>query len=314
MTLPISRRLARMRLAALALLALPPAHAFAPFAGFLAHFGGAGSLVAYPNSTQVLPAIGNATTGQALYGHVAVYLPSSEQLLLIGGQIGESGTVITKEIRTFNLYSELLYGPRPTSVIPDNPSLDPYLSSTLPPHAWAAATVDTQERVWLIGGLTQDCRIDGAAYVLDAGGEGWTSPVASPRAPPRRRQAAAVAVLNATTHLDDIYVFGGIAEAWTCAGETIGYLGMDRWSTASTEVESIPWATPESATSRYEPPVSDYTASLLGDGASIAVVGGQTTDGVLAHMDEVLVFGTKKRAWSLQVSDARSKYLADLRR
>lgn len=259
-----------------------------------------GTIPSYSNSTTLFPTTVNATNNAGRYGHAAVLLASSHQLLFIGGQLGDNGTTITSEVLAYDYTSAFLWGARPTSIIPDNPAPVPYLSTGLPPHAWSASALDASNRTWLMGGVTANCEVDGIAYVL--GGEGWTVPVVTPRLPPRRRQSSAVAVANVTTGGDDLWVFGGIAETYTCSEETIGYIGIDRWDTVGNTVETMKWDTPAKGTKMFQAPVGDYTATLLGDGRRIVVVGGQTSTGTLVDMGTVLVFDTLLRNWTSAVS------------
>ncbi|KAL8291520.1 hypothetical protein RQP46_002498 [Phenoliferia psychrophenolica] len=274
----------------------------------------------YSNSSQAIPTISNSTTAnEGRYGHSAVYLAASNSVLFIGGQVGDNGTVVTADVLQFELESAFLWGKRPLSAIPDNPRASPLLEAGLPPHAWAAAALDAANRTWLIGGVTQNCETDGIAYTLTVATEGaqkgWASERVSPWAPPRRRQAQAVSVLNSTTNGADLYVFGGIAERYTCSEETIGYFGIDRWDTVHGTVETLPWNAPAGWTGAFDPPVSDYTATLLQDKSSIVLVGGQTAAGDLVGMGSVQVFNTGLRSWlsvntTGSVPDARMGHVA----
>lgn len=267
----------------------------------------------YSNSSQAVPTISNSTTTNVgRYGHSAVFLDATNTLLFIGGQVGDNGTVVTADVLQFDLSSAFLWGPRPLSAIPDNPASAPLLEAGLPPHAWAAAALDAANTTWLIGGVTQNCEADGIAYTLAASGsgaqKGWTSPRVSPHAPPRRRQAQAVPVFNRTTSGADLYVFGGIAERYTCSEETIGYFGIDRWDTVGGTVETLPWNDPANWPGKtYDPPVSDYTATLLADKASIVIIGGQTAAGDLVGMGSVQVFNTSLRSWLSKVRPHASR-------
>lgn len=271
--------------------------------------------VAYSNASHSLPSVVDATN-QGRYGHSAVYLPPpTNELLLIGGQVGDSGsgTQITNEVLRFRVASSFLWGDRPMSAIPDNPAKDAALAKGLPATAWGAATVDAQGRTWVVGGVTEDCDKDAIAHVLarttnssSSSASAWTVPALSPRYPPRRRQASALAVANATTGGTDVWVFGGIADQFTCSSETIGYAGIDRYDTVSGIVESMPWDAPGTVPpSEWEPPVSDYAAVVLDDAAGAAVgvlvIGGQGSDGHLADTAEVLNFDLASRAWFQQV-------------
>lgn len=259
----------------------------------------------YSNSTKIFPTIANlssssssSTVLQGRYGHSTTYLASSNQLYFIGGQFGDTGTQISNQILVFNLNQDY-----PAS---SNPRVDPIVSLLLPPNAWGAITTDTAQRIWSIGGITQNCEKDSIAYVL--AGEAWIAVRATPHPPPRRRQAQGVTVRNTVSKLDEIWVFGGIAEPFTCSLETIGYLGYDRWSvgkvsesSATMIVESSEWIAPVGTVEHYSPPVSDFTATLLQDGSNIVVIGGQSSDGVLLSMKQILVFDTTSGVWSLQV-------------
>ena len=266
--------------------------------------------VTYSNASSSLPTVVDTTPAQGRYGHSAVYLPPpANELLLIGGQVGEADTAITSDVLRFRLASSLVWAAdRPLSSIPDNPLKNASLAAGLPASAWGAAAVDAQGRAWLIGGVTADCDKDAIAHVLStvpassSSSSSWTVPALSPRYPPRRRQASALAVANSTTGGTDVWVLGGIADSWTCSTDTIGYAGVDRYDTASGLVESLPWNAPGGVDpAEWEPPVSDYAAVVLGGGVGILVVGGQGSDGHLADMADVLNFDVATRSWTQQV-------------
>ncbi|GAA5862080.1 hypothetical protein JCM3774_006166 [Rhodotorula dairenensis] len=263
----------------------------------------------YSNSTAARPTVVSSQPHLARYGHSAVYLPPpTNSLLLIGGQVGTEGTAITNEVLHFRLASTFLWGDdRPAdSAIPDNPAVDPTLSSGLPPSAWSAAAVDPDTAsTWFFGGVTPDCETDSLVHTLASSlATGWTPADVTPRAPPRRRQATAIPVTNATTSGTDIWVLGGIADEFTCSVDTIGYVGLDRYDTLIGSVESMPWDVPAAVgeSTKWAPPVSDYSATLLNDGASIAVIGGQTAMGDLVHLDEILVFDVNTREWAQEAT------------
>lgn len=264
----------------------------------------------YTNETAAQPTVVSSQPHLGRYGHSAVYLPPPfNSLLLIGGQIGTNGTAITSDVLQFSVASTFLWGDdRPAdSAIPDNPAVNPSLSSGLPASAWAATAVDPHTAsTWLIGGVTPDCETDSLVHTLVAAASspssGWTTASVTPRAPPRRRQATAIPVANATTGGTDIWVLGGIADRYTCSVDTIGYVGLDRYDTTLGTVESLAWTAPAGVDSvEWAAPVSDYAATLLADGASIAVVGGQTALGELVSLDQVLLFDVKTRTWTQKV-------------
>lgn len=264
------------------------------------------ALPVYSNSTKIFPTVVPSTNLSLVdstlgrYGHSAVFMASSNRLFFIGGQLGDVGTTITNQVLVFTLGDPFLWGNRSVSVIPNNPLSDLALANGLPAQAWSAAVVDRTQRIWMMGGIVTNCVMDSIAYVLD--GEAWVTSIPVPSSPPRRRQAQSVVVKNNT--VDDIWVFGGIAEPFTCSLETIGYLGYDRWSTGvnnQSTVESLEWTNPAGVNKSYAPPVSDFTATLLNDSRRIVFLGGQTAEGLLLGLGQILVFDVVSRVWTLQV-------------
>lgn len=229
---------------------------------------------------------GGLVTGR--YGHAAVYLPSQNQVLFIGGQIGSRGLYITNDVLSYNLSasSRSLSSSHHHSfaVPPDdsgsttstdsrrprrpNPALLPDLSANLPPNAWAAAAYEGQKdddggggAVWMYGGVTQDCTNDAAAYVLNLNDSLWTavenvsSVTHRAASPPRRRQAQAVHMLDTAT----TYIFGGIAEPHTCSLDTVAYLAMDVWAYP---VDSTTNATGKGDSTRSHPTIDHIVQTL----------------------------------------------------
>ncbi|GAA5980946.1 hypothetical protein JCM11641_005494 [Rhodosporidiobolus odoratus] len=254
------------------------------------------------------------SSSQGRYGHSALYLPPPvNQLLLLGGQLDNTDTdsssssnttapELSSSVLTFNLGSTFLWGNRPVSAIPDNPRSDPTYSTSFPGGAFGAAAVAGNGSLWYIGGIaTQPC--DSATTfpaLVFTQGANWTQPESSPRIPPRRRQASAVSVKNATTGGVDVWVFGGIAEQYTCSsdGSTVAYAGVDRYDTLSGTVETMAWSAPVNASQVWDAPVSDYSATWVEELGEVVVVGGQTAQGVLAPMDAVLRFEVATRTWA----------------
>lgn len=251
------------------------------------------------------------------YGHAAVYQQYRNRVLFIGGQIGTSGTYITNDVLSLDLnkpytrHSTLSGFTEST-----NPALVPELSVNLPPSAWSAYAVDAQERIWIIGGVTQDCEDDAAAYVLQDAAT-WIPVDLGQYRPPRRRQAGAIAINNGTKD-SSLFVFGGIAEPYTCSLETVGYLAMDIWNATSTPIAappvvSVEWQGPAASNtslpltrnSEYEPALSDYAAVSLPNEKAIIYIGGQDASGKLASMDQLLVFNTSTFVWSKESATGR---------
>ncbi|SCV73136.1 BQ2448_7061 [Microbotryum intermedium] len=260
----------------------------------------------------------SSTAAEGRYGHSAVYVQDTNLLYFLGGQLGENGTTVTNEVLVFNLANPIVWNSRPSTRILDNPLAISSVSEDLDPLAWAASAVDDRGRAWVIGGVTEDCEHDHTVHRLDMSnltlsdvieiGAEWTVPQMISHMPPRRRQAQAVAIYNTTARSDDIYVFGGIAEQFTCSDETIGYLGIDRYSTSENrhgqnEVESFAWTAPSGTSAKtFEPPVSDYTATLLEGGRFVAILGGQTANGGLAAFSDILIFDSRQKNWEKKIA------------
>ncbi|GAA6018814.1 hypothetical protein JCM11491_006873 [Sporobolomyces phaffii] len=256
-----------------------------------------------------------ATPRRARFGHASVYLaPPVNQLVLIGGQLGHDDddlTIdVTNEVLVLDVASTVLWSDdRPASAIPDNPAPNPAWSLNLDPTAFAAHAVE-RDRVWSFGGVKlgapASCEPDEAVVrsFNSSAPTGWTNQDGSSltRVPPRRRQAQMVPVQNLTTLSTDLWVFGGIADDYSCAsssasGGTVAYVGIDRYSPALGEVESLAWTDPAGAASAGTQPISDAAAEVLQDGTSIVLIGGQTADGLLVALDRILVFNVELRQW-----------------
>jgi hypothetical protein len=211
-------------------------------------------------------------------------------LLLIGGQIpSPSGLFITNDVVALNL--SLPYSKD------SKLKTDAKWSQHLLPNAWAAAS-ETDQGVWLIGGVTQDCETDAIAMVLNGPNQSWTKVAATSQTPPRRRQAQAITLQDGS-----LYLWGGIAEPYTCSLDTVGYMGLDVWNTLTQRVKTYSWEALSSKLPKlYKPPISDYAAVLLPDQTCIAFIGGQISQGHLADMQTILVLDTSKMEFTLQVS------------
>lgn len=217
------------------------------------------------------------------YGQTTIALPpgvnvsdtlgsNSSTVLFIGGQVTGSGTYISNDV----LYlSPRLPFAGPRSAQP-NPVLVPGLSNGLPPRAWGTGARDAAGRLWVIGGVVEDCQKDAGAYAWifrqNMTNVEWV-PITPSLKPARRRQASLIPILRrnytaianhshspadtppaspnvteypisvsisndtAIENTDyDFVVPGGIAEPYTCSPETVAYLGVDRWSPPSASV------------------------------------------------------------------------------
>ncbi|GAA5962636.1 hypothetical protein JCM3765_006869 [Sporobolomyces pararoseus] len=239
---------------------------------------------------------------------------------------------ITNSVLKFNLGGELLWNKERESLgssIPNNPdqSLQWQQGFEEQGFGFGSSTVSLNDQtVYLFGGIkssTGDCYSnsdsDDDSGVIRSfnftttgseGSEGWKSigneNYWNPRTPPRRRQVSSVTIFNSTTLSNDFWVLGGIQDKYSsssCSGvvgveeeEIIsGYMGIDRYSPLTREVESFEWKSPLD-----QPPISDYKIEVLKDGISIIVLGGQTRQGELVEMNKLLIFNTELREWSLK--------------
>ena len=258
--------------------------------------GGGNSSASAPSS------IDRAT--QPRYGHAALYYPSSQSILFLGGQ-----TKFEAERPSILGSALLLDLSQPFTSSSSLISID---QASLPPTAWASDAIDSDGRGWLLGGLTSDCSASSppTAFLLPALSDGSYSvsqPALHPGPPPRRRQAASIS-LGA-----DIWLFGGIADRFTCSPTTAAYRGIDKLDTVSGSVESWSWADPEGAETGWEPPVGDSRAGAFdadvdeenhdhAEGSKAVLVGGQTASGKLKSLREMLVFNPADRSWVIEVS------------
>lgn len=238
------------------------------------------------------------------FGHGAFYMTASNTILFVGGQLEEEGMYITNDVSVLNMSAPLLAG--------RNPSSDPSNSFNLTPTAWSASAVGSAQDIWLIGGVTSDCTTAAPAFVRGGIGNMWHK-VASPTkqgknakvvGPPRRRQTSAVAVMNSTTWTADLWVWGGMADEYTCSPEPVGYMAIDVWHTSDSTVETYKWTGVKGrdVPAGFKPPVTDYVAVPVPDGRSIAFIGGQIATGSLADMRHILVFDTVNKTFSVKVT------------
>ena len=252
------------------------------------------------------PQDANATSTHGRYGHAAAFLPSLNTLLLIGGQVGASGTYITNDVVELNLDQPIR---RATLSQIANPASRPDLSAGLPPLAWAAHGVDAADRIWLVGGVTEDCEEDAAAYTLTSPELSWQPVQPVGRRPPRRRQAAGVFISHddsAGQSHETLHVFAGVAEQHTCSLETSAYLAIDHWSDNrhldNTTVKTDLWKSPTYG-APIPPAVSDYAAfKLPGCHDGVVYLGGQDVSGKLLGMDTALLYNTTTGLWAQVVS------------
>lgn len=233
----------------------------------------------------------------ARYGHAALYYPETSSIMFLGGQTSSDADEPSILSSSFLLnLSEPFVATTPLKAV----SFD-----GIPPTAWAVGTMDSDGRGWLLGGLASDCDSAPPALLLPSSSlPSFSTPAFHPRPPPRRRQAASIS-LGA-----DLWLFGGIADRFTCSPNTAAYRGIDKVDTVSGSVESWGWDSPKGAGSGWEPPVGDARAGLFGVGDEqyddegeprVVLVGGQTASGKLVSLRELLVFDPVDRSWTTEV-------------
>ncbi|GAA5911355.1 uncharacterized protein JCM6883_000064 [Sporobolomyces salmoneus] len=287
------------------------------------------------SSTNGVTTVSTTGTYSGRFGHSSVYLsPPVNKLLIIGGQLdsstnsSESGSIeVTNEVLEFNVAGSYLWGEeREGSAIPDNPWAPSSLSlGEGEGSAFMGSGMDgDDELVWLIGGIKSgDC--DGDVAIRSFNFSSLSSPSSSssdsngssawttnstflPRLPPRRRQASMVPIKNLTTLSTDLWVFGGIADEYSCSTSsqgTVGYEGIDRYSPKLGTVESFAWEKPINLNESEEwkgNPISDYSVEVLGDGTSVVILGGQTSEGEFVGLENVLVFNVELREWYTKIT------------
>ncbi len=188
------------------------------------------------------------------WGQTATFLPAHNVVLVVGGQTGLSGA-ITNDVWALDVSG---LSSNTSSSNATSQSWRRLSSEGLPAHAYAAASsvidpADSSEKLWIVGGVTQNCVQDAPAYV-------WSAPVGNITAgnwtavypdngvsPSRRRGAKAVAL--ATTNSTSIMVSGGTYDVSTCASSNGTYMGVDMWSQSSSfSTSSSPLISSSSAT------------------------------------------------------------------
>ncbi|TKY85996.1 hypothetical protein EX895_004821 [Sporisorium graminicola] len=177
------------------------------------------------------------------WGQTATYLPTHNLVLVVGGQTTLAGE-ITNDVYALDVADMSAASLASNSTAQSWQRLS---SDGLPAHAYAAASAavdpaDGTEKLWILGGITQDCATDAPAYV-------WSAPVGNATAgtwaavhsdngviPARRRGAKAATLASANS--TSIMVSGGYFDATTCASSNGTYMGVDMWSYSSSSVHS----------------------------------------------------------------------------
>ncbi|SAM67610.1 uncharacterized protein UBRO_20445 [Ustilago bromivora] len=219
------------------------------------------------------------------WGQTATFLPKHNVVLVVGVQTSLWGE-ITNDVYALDV-SDLYTAELSNATTQTWQRLS---SEGLPAHAFAAAStladpVDGTEKLWIVGGVTQNCAQDAPAYVWSApAGDitvgSWSAVYANNGVSPSRRRGAkaiTVASANSTT----VMVSGGSYDATTCATSNGTYMGVDMWTqTLSTSSSSSSTASASSSGSSSSlianAPESahfgiDYTTSAYATVSSVAL-------------------------------------------
>ncbi|CDS01984.1 hypothetical protein [Sporisorium scitamineum] len=253
------------------------------------------------------------------WGQTATYLPTHNLVLVVGGQTSLAGD-ITNDVYALDV-TDLS-----ASSLTSNSTAQSWqrLSSEgLPAHAYAAASAavdpaDGIEKLWIVGGVTQNCATDAPAYVWSApignvtAGK-WAAVYSDNGVSPVRRRGAKAVTLNSANETS-IMVSGGQFDAATCATTNGTYLGVDMWSPSSTpstnsaiqtahvgiDMTGTSYATIQSIaldSRMIDFSLTDYTTVVLPSngtcGEKTLFLGGKDQSGSMAPLDKF---------WALDVS------------
>ncbi|KAJ1019986.1 hypothetical protein NDA16_004267 [Ustilago loliicola] len=244
-----------------------------------------------PNGTEASLAV---TPPSRRWGQTATYLPNHNVVLVVGGQTSLAGD-ITNDVYALDV-SDLSTAELSNATTQSWQRLS---SEGLPAHAFAAAStmvdpVDGTEKLWIVGGVTQNCAQDAPAYV-------WSAPAGNITAgtwsavypdngvsPSRRRGAKAVTVASANSTA--VMVSGGSYDATTCAASSGTYMGVDMWSQSASSSSSSSSSSSTSA--------SSSASSLIAGAPETAHIGIDLTDSAYATVSS-LALDPRMRDFSL---------------
>jgi hypothetical protein len=271
------------------------------------------------------------------WGHTAAYMPQSNVLLFVGGQVALSngGEAVTNDVFALKMN---------TSNVAGGKSHWTRLSSeNLPPHSFAARAITHTgdhkgEHLFLVGGATADCGATNAPVHLwsPASDEDWTqgrwrAPNISDgqSLPPRRKGADAIQVpvtlgLNSTEAKQAkaeggtaFMVLGGYVDYTTCNASVpanltkpAAYPYMDIWLLNHTSNESEAYGSSLSVrtlplnASMANMSVTDYSTAVLpanktaNTTARVVFVGGRDVYGAFTPMNQLWTLDLSTSQWS----------------
>ncbi|KIS69920.1 uncharacterized protein UMAG_10155 [Mycosarcoma maydis] len=169
------------------------------------------------------------------WGQTATYVRGHNVVLVVGGQTSISGD-ITNDVYALDV-SDL----SAASMVSNSSaqSWQRLSSNGLPAHAYAAASVvtdpvDGSDKLWIVGGVTENCAHDAPAYVWSAPAGNitagkWAPVYADNGVAPSRRRGAKAVTLTSSNATPSVLVSGGTYDASTCASTNGTYAGLDVW-------------------------------------------------------------------------------------
>lgn len=217
------------------------------------------------------------------WGQTATYLSSHNVVLVVGGQTSLAGDI------TNDVYALDVADMSAASMVSNSTaqSWRRLSSDGLPAHAYAAATtmvdpLDGMEKLWIVGGVTQNCAVDAPAYVWSAplgnvSAGTWTAVYSDDGVSPQRRRGAKAVTLP-SSNATSMMVAGGSFDASTCADNNGTYAGVDMWrpsppspaptSTANMGIDTTGVAFASIKSLALDPriddlPLTDYTTAVL---------------------------------------------------
>lgn len=217
------------------------------------------------------------------WGQTATFLPKHNVVLVVGGQTSLWGE-ITNDVYALDV-SDLSTAELSNATTQTWQRLS---SEGLPVHAFATAStladpVDGTEKLWIVGGVTQNCAQDAPAYVWSApAGDitagSWSAVYADNGVSPSRRRGAK-AITFASANSTTVMVSGGSYDATTCATSNGTYMGVDMWTQTL--------STSSSSSSTASAPSSGSSTSLIANAPESAHFGIDYTTSTYATVSSV---------------------------
>ncbi|UZJ54230.1 hypothetical protein CBS101457_003550 [Exobasidium rhododendri] len=263
------------------------------------------------------------------WGHTATYLPQSNIVLFVGGQIvsKDNVSVVTNDVYARDLSVNATQEWTQLS------------SENLVPHAYAARAVThddefTDEKLFIVGGSTADCSSNASEIFMWKAGDSWRDgkwsvPTLSEEAvkPPRRRGARAMQVpvqlglgKNESVEAENaggvsFMLLGGTSDESTCGNVTSTYAELDIWTMGANaptgraarfsklgsqmNTRAIDFDSQKSGNMT----ITDYSTVLLPangtQGDRILFLGGMDVNGNLTAFNLLWVLDLTSSTWSL---------------